>query len=204
MADSAETPRSGERYVTIPARARDEIGELAFYLDQVRQNLLTVHAHVTASSHSMPGVLRDLKEIVRMTESATVSVLEQTEALLEEGQTLSALIGRAQAAASSQLLPPEVAGSLAEVQSLVDRSNDRVLSIMNALEFQDLTSQKIQRAFEILEEVGVRVGKIHGLVSLGEERDGPAPDDAPSNAPAAADDKSAQDLADEILSRFKG
>ena len=75
-------------FTTIPIRARDQIGELAFYLEQVRQNLLTVN-DLSGSSRTVPSVLRDLKDIVRMTEAATVRVLEEAEALLDEGQACS-------------------------------------------------------------------------------------------------------------------
>ena len=63
---------------------------------------------------------------------------------------------------------PEAA-PLAEVQALVERGNGRLMAIMSALAFQDLTAQKIQRAFEVLEEVNIRLGKIHHLVSFGAE-----------------------------------
>jgi chemotaxis regulatin CheY-phosphate phosphatase CheZ len=187
--------------VSIPARAREEIGQLSAFLERVRANLLQVNVHVQGSSETVPRVLNELKDIVQMTEAATLRVLEETEALLEEGQTLSGLVGQAQQAASDGALP-EVSGPLSEVQGLVDRGNDRVMAIMSALEFQDLTTQKIQRAFEVLEEVANRLGKIHQLVSLGQET---APDVVVAAAPEARrEGKSGQDLADEILSRFRG
>lgn len=189
------------RFVAIPLRARDEIGELAFYLGQVRQNLLEVNAHLTGSSRTMPRVLHDLKEIVQMTEQATVRVLEEAEALLEEGQALSGLIAEAQRAGGGQA-GSDITRPLSEVQGLVERGNDRVLAIMSALEFQDLTSQKIQRAFEVLEEVATRLGKIHALVSLGEEVQ-PASGEPHREESVRSDGKSAQDLADEILLRFR-
>lgn len=186
-------------FTTIPIRARDEIGELAFYLEKVRRNLLTVNGHLTGSSRTMPGVLRDLKDIVRMTEAATVRVLEEAEALLDEGQACSSLIAQAQRASADREAPE--AAPLAEVQALVERGNGRVMAIMSALEFQDLTSQKIQRAFEVLEEVSIRLGKIHRLVSFGEEAPTPIP--VPVEEPEPADEKSGQDLADELLQRFE-
>lgn len=185
-------------FATIPVRARDQIGELAFYLDQVRQNLLTVGSHVTGSSRTMPSVLRDLKDIVRMTETATVRVLEEAEALLDEGQACSALIAQVRLAVGERGRPG--IGPLDEVQDLVERANDRVMSIMSALEFQDLTAQKIQRAFEVLEEVSTRLGAIHRLVSTGAE----APPEVPADEPGGSDENSGQDLADEILQRFQG
>ena len=50
---------------------------------------------------------------------------------------------------------------------------------------QDLTAQKIQRAFEVLEEVNIRLGKIHHLVSFGAEA--PPPTQAPADEPGPAD-----------------
>ena len=185
-------------FTTIPIRARDQIGELAFYLEQVRQNLLTVN-DLSGSSRTVPSVLRDLKDIVRMTEAATVRVLEEAEALLDEGQACSALIAQAQRASADRDAPE--AAPLAEVQALVERGNGRLMAIMSALAFQDLTAQKIQRAFEVLEEVNIRLGKIHHLVSFGAEA--PPPVQVPVDEPEPADGQSGQDLADEILRRFE-
>jgi chemotaxis regulatin CheY-phosphate phosphatase CheZ len=198
---AASAPDSGhDRFVSIPARTRDEIGELAFYLEQVRKNLLTVNQHLAGSSRTMPSVLRDLKEIVKMTERATVQVLDETESMLEEAQSLSNLIAEAQRAAGGDA-PPEISGILSQVQDLVDRGNNRVMTIMSALEFQDLISQKMKRAFEVLEEVTSRLGKIHEVVSLGQEVDAPSHDGHPAE-PAAAG-AGGQDLADEILLSFE-
>jgi chemotaxis regulatin CheY-phosphate phosphatase CheZ len=189
-----------DRFVSIPARTRDEIGELAFYLEQVRKNLLTVNQHLAGSSRTMPSVLRDLREIVQMTERATVQVLDETESMLEEAQALSNLIAEAQRAAGGHA-PPEISRVLGEVQDLVDRGNNRVMTIMGALEFQDLISQKMKRAFEVLEEVTSRLGKIHEVVSLGQEVEGPA-HEAHAAEPAAGA-AGGQDLADEILLSFE-
>lgn len=186
-------------FTTIPILARDQIGELAFYLEHVRQNLLTVN-DLSGDSRTVPSVLVDLKDIVRMTEAATVRVLEETEALLDEGQACSALIAQAQRASADPEGPE--AAPLAEVQALVERGNGRLMAIMSALAFQDLTAQKIQRAFEVLEEVNIRLGKIHHLVSFGAEA--PPPVEVPADGPEPADGKSGQDLADEILRRFEG
>ena len=163
----------------------------------MRQNLLTVN-DLTGNSRTVPGVLLDLKDIVRMTEAATVRVLEEVEALLDEGQACSLLIGQAQGASTDRDAPG--AAPLAEVQALVERGNGRLMAIMSALAFQDLTAQKIQRAFEVLEEVNIRLGKIHHLVSFGADEPLPEP---PVAEPEPADGQSGQDLADEILRRFE-
>jgi len=212
MADSTDgrvvtgpaEPAPDARYITVPASARDAIADLAFYLDHVRQNLLEVNTQLTGSSRTVPGVLRELRDIVQMTERATVRVLEETEALLDEGRLVSTLLvqAREEAGRSGDDGGPRVGAPLAEIQALIERGNQRSLAIMAALEFQDLTSQKIQRAFEVLEEVGARLVKIRSLMALREEA---VPEAEPSRVVEAgpSDDKSGQDLADEILQRFR-
>ena len=202
MSDMAGPNEPREGFVSVPVRARDEIGELAYYLEQVRRNLLEVNAHVTGSSQTMPAVLHHLRDIVQMTETATLQVLEQTEALLEESQAVLGLIAGACRAAQGDGAAT-IGSALGAMQALVQKSNDRAMAIMSALEFQDLTSQKIQRAFEVLEEVSTRLQKIHGLVTPGQEGQA-APAPIPAASPVEAESKSGQDLADELLMQLRG
>jgi chemotaxis regulatin CheY-phosphate phosphatase CheZ len=212
MADSSEgqgftgagAPPPDPRFIMVPASAREAIGDLAFYLDQVRQNLLEVNVHLTGSSQTVPDVLHELRDIVQMTERATVRVLEETEALVDESRVVSRLLvkAREEMGRSGEDGGPRLGAPLVEIEALIERGNRRAMDIMAALEFQDLTSQKIQRAFDVLEEVGSRLTKIRHLMALGE----PAVPEAEPLRVAEADrpdDKSGQDLADEILQRFR-
>jgi chemotaxis regulatin CheY-phosphate phosphatase CheZ len=183
--------------ITIPARAREEIGELAFYLEQTLRHLREVHDHVRGTSTTMPGVLHELRDIVAMTETATVKVLEETEALVDEGRVAATLLAGAHGDSDAGNADA-VRTALTQVEQLVQRSNDRAMAIMAALEFQDLTSQKVQRAFGVLEEALGRLGKIQALLEVGGT---PAPAET-SPVPAGVAGQSAQDLADEILQGF--
>lgn len=191
---------SPERFITVPARARDEIGELTYYLEHTLRSLREVNDHLRGSSRTMPGVLHELRDIVQMTEAATVRVLEETEALVDEGRAVAALIEEARREALAGALD-HVAEPLAKMQVLVERANGRAMAIMSALEFQDLTSQKVQRTFGVLEEVVTRLAKIQVLVDLGEEVSGAVEPELPA-APPPPDGKSGQDLADELLLGF--
>ena len=189
-----------DRLITIPARAREEIGELAYYLEQTLRNLREVNDQVRGTSSTMPGVMHELRDIVAMTETATVKVLEETEALVEEGRLAATLLATAHGAADGGDTEG-VRAALTQVEQLVERGNDRAMAIMAALEFQDLTSQKVQRAFRVLEEALGRLAKIQTLVDMGESA-AVLPEAAQPEAPAQG--QSAQDLADEILQGFSG
>ena len=186
-------------FILVPAVARDEIGQLTFYLEQGLRSLRDIAEHVRGSSGNMPSVLDDLKEVVKMTEAATVRVLEETEALVDDARAAAKLLAevtsQARAAGVEILTEP-----MNEVETLVERSQARAMSIMSALEFQDLTTQKVQRTFNVLEEVLLRLGKIRRLVDNG---DHPLAPPRAASAPAP-DGASAQSLADEILMNFAG
>ncbi len=81
-----------ERFIAVPARARDEIGELTDYLEQGLRNIRDITEHLRGSSHTMPSVLDDLRDVMRITEAATVRVLDETEALVDDGHAAVRLI----------------------------------------------------------------------------------------------------------------
>jgi chemotaxis regulatin CheY-phosphate phosphatase CheZ len=185
------------QFITIPAAAREELGQLVFYLGQALMSLHEVNAQVQGSAEPMPRVLNDLREIVTMTEVATVKVLAETEALVAEGQAAAALIDEARRQAADAGLA-EILGRLS---TLLATSNKRATTIMAALEFQDLTAQKIQRADTILEDIQGRLEKVQALVDTGlpvesEPRKEPRPIDV------NLDSATAQAVADQLVSRF--
>jgi chemotaxis regulatin CheY-phosphate phosphatase CheZ len=186
------------RLITVPARAREEIGELAFYLEQGLRSLRDITEHLRGSSDTVPSVLDDLRAVMRMTEAATMRVLDETEALVDDGHAAARLLADVHAkvgATHSGVL----AAPMRELGVLVDRSNSRAMEIMAALEFQDVSNQKVQRTFAVLEEVLVRLAKIQRLVDTGDDALVPA---SPTGRPVAHDSKAGQRLADELTLHF--
>jgi chemotaxis regulatin CheY-phosphate phosphatase CheZ len=190
------------RFITVPARARDEIGKLTDYLEEGLRNIRDITEHLRGSSHTMPSVLDDLRDVMRITEAATVRVLDETEALVDDGHAAVRLLAdlheKAGAAEARAMAEP-----MRELGVLVERSNSRAMEIMSALEFQDLTSQKVRRTFRVLEEVLRRLAKIQCLVETGTDEPVAAPPaPAPPPRPVAHEGKTGQRLADELILHF--
>ena len=192
------TQNGTEPYIAVPARARTEVVRLTEYLDLAVKNLLEANVHVRDTSSTVPGVLNDLRDVVRMTESATVKVLEETEALMDERRAAAELVAGALREAESGGAPA-VAAPLRELDAMLQRLNDRLLAIFSALEFQDLTAQRVQRAFKVLEEVAERMVTIQTLIDVGQEVAPPAR----LEEPLPTEGKSGQDLVDELLAGFR-
>lgn len=185
-----------ERFITVPARAREELGQLTHYLEQGLRNIRDITEHLRGSGGSMPSVLDDLRDVVRITEAATERMLDETEALVDDGRAASRLLADVRREAGTA--DEAIAEPMRALGVLIDRSNDRAMEIMSALEFQDLTSQKVQRTFRVLEEVLVRLGKIQRLVDTGAD----APVAVAPPAPRAHEGKTGQRLADELTLHF--
>jgi methyl-accepting chemotaxis protein len=182
--------------IVVPARAREELGHLSYYLEQMVHHLRAVSDHLQGSSRKVPGVLRELRSVAELTESATVRVLDECEALVADGDRLCAILGETEGTT-----PPADVEALARARALASAVSQRALNIMTALEFQDLTAQKLQRAFEVLEEVATRLGKIRALVDAGP---GPEAGGEPAGGGRPGPgDKTGQALADELLERFQ-
>ena len=183
-----------EPFIQVPARTREEIDGLTSYLEQGIRSLRHITEHLRGNADTTPSVLDDLRDVMRMTEVATERVLDETEALVDDGRTAAQLLVEACQGAGDAMVEP-----MQKLAVLIERSNDRAMAIMSALEFQDLTAQKVQRTFGVLEEVLVRLTKIQRLVDTAD-----ATPDAPPRAAIAApqDGKSAQRLADELLLHY--
>jgi chemotaxis regulatin CheY-phosphate phosphatase CheZ len=186
-------------FIRVPAQARLQIGELTSYLEHALQTLQEVDGHLRDSSQTVPDVLHVLHDINRMAEVAVVQVLDQSEALVEDGRIAARLLSEARSAANPS---SPLAAQLAEVEAVMARSNERAMTIMLALEFQDLSSQKVQQAFKVLESVVERVRTIQNLVFGERMVEPPAPSGARTEAEAPSSTMSAQDLADELLRGF--
>jgi len=188
---------SDERFIRVPAAAREEIGQLTQFLEQGLRNLRDITEHLRGGGGARPSVLDDLRDVVRITEAAAERMLDETEALVDDGREASRLL--ADVRRRTDAAGETIAEPLRELGALIDRSNDRAMEIMSALEFQDLTSQKVQRTFGVLEEVLVRVGKIQRLVDAGAEPLAMLP---PASDGPAPDAKAGQRLADELMLHF--
>jgi chemotaxis regulatin CheY-phosphate phosphatase CheZ len=200
MTERPYDPAARERFITVPARARDEIGQLTFYLEQSLNNLRNVREHVREGSGAMPNVLDDLTDVMRMTEAATVRMLDETEALVDDGRAAARLLADAQDQARAAGVGT-LAAPMRDATTLIQRSSARAMAIMSALEFHDVATQKVTRTFGMLEEVLLRLAEIHRLVNGGDEM--PPPPAAPTRRSWTVDDaKTAQFLADELLLNF--
>ena len=193
---------------TVNIRARGVIGELAFYINHTLKNLQRLDPTVKGSSREIPKVAQHLTEIIRTTEEATNRVLEESEHLVEEQTKVDQGLSRVRELIlhlASGAPRTELLGSLEEAREVHRRSQGRAMDIMSAMEFQDLTTQKIQKLIALVAEVESRLLQLLVMFRL-EETVSPDGVTDPILATCAQNEEALcdQDLVDQLLHEFKG
>jgi chemotaxis protein CheZ len=162
---------------------------------------------VRGSSVEIPKVAKHLAEIIQTTEDATNRVLEQTEHLIDEQVRVEQGLSRAAEMlrhAPGGTVVVECQKGLEEVKELQRRSQSRAMDIMSAMEFQDLTTQKIQKLIGLVAEVEERLLQLLVLFRIEEAAEaGQAPDPIIETLAQKESPLCDQDLVDQLLHDFQ-
>ncbi|PLX65989.1 MAG: hypothetical protein C0602_12710 [Denitrovibrio sp.] len=79
---------------------------------------------------------------------------------------------------------------IVKLEQELEQADSSGFKILHALEFQDITEQKLQKVISAVRDMGGRLGAILGFIKLKQEKD-----------PASVDDASQDDI-DKLLSDF--
>ncbi len=207
LLSAARGMTEGNFFRIVNIKARGAIGELAAYINQTLQNLQHLDPTVKGTSREIPKVAKHLAEIIQTTEDATNRVLEQTEHLIEEQVRVEQGLSRAAERlrhSPNGLLFAECLRGLEELKEIQRRSQGRAMDIMAAMEFQDLTTQKIQKMITLVADVEDRLLQLLVLFRIEEaveSRKGPDPilETCAQKESALCD----QDLVDQLLGEFQ-
>ncbi|HSB69909.1 MAG TPA: protein phosphatase CheZ [Candidatus Methylomirabilis sp.] len=197
----------GNFHHTVNIHARGVIGELAAYINRTLQNLRSLDPTVKGSSREIPKVAQHLAEIIQTTEDATNRVLEQAEHLLEEQTKMEQ--GLSRAAEMLHHIPGSPAREaclkvLEETKAVQRQSQGRAMDIMSAMEFQDLTTQKIQKLIALVARVESRLLQLLVMFRIEEAAGGGGGSD-PILESCARDESALcdQNLVDQLLGEFR-
>lgn len=207
LLSAARAMAEGNFHRTVNIKARGIVGELAAYINQTLRNLQSLDPTVKDSQREIPKVAQHLAEIIQTTEEATNRVLEEAEHLVDEQMKVEQQLSRV--GEMLHLLPKgarltEVLHYLDDTKGIQRRSQGRAMDIMAAMEFQDLTTQKIQKLIGLVAEVESRLLKL--LVMFRIEGMATESGDTDPILETCAKDESAlcdQSLVDQLLKDFQ-
>ena len=135
-----------------------EITELTRSINEIINNFKQLKNPILESQEKVPEATNKLDRISEQTEAATSRMLDLIENIsLREEEIIKGLNE------IRELLPEGSEKINTLVESLVERANvnlNDAFTIMNALQFQDITSQQMNHAASMLEEVEGKLNQI--------------------------------------------
>jgi chemotaxis protein CheZ len=131
--------------------AKGMIGELAFYINQTLKNLRRLDENLGVGVQETPRALSEVQVIIDQTEKATLRVLDQSESILEQSQGLRDDLEILQ---KKQNIDKHL---LQSMEGRLARMEQNAYELINSMEFQDITQQKIISITHCLENLEKRL-----------------------------------------------
>ena len=157
----------------LQAKLQKEIGELASSINAIVKNFRELNSPLTESREKVPVATQQLDKITEQTEAATHQMLDTVEQILNRQEEVIDGLGKVK-----EYIDNQDSTEMSDlVNNLVEKSNTTLndtYTIMDALQFQDITSQQINHAASLLEDIETKLSKIVGVLGGGEKQEGQA------------------------------
>lgn len=175
--------------IDIGVNIKSEIKELLDLISETKRRVDEIGPSLATSNEHIPNVLSTLESVTETTEDATLSLMENADGLnnyyqefIEEINDLEDLIYKKDQAA--------ILKKIVKLESDLDQADNMGFNILHALEFQDITEQKLHKVIDAVRDIGGRLGALLGFIKLKSEQD-----------PTIVDDASQDDI-DKLLADF--
>jgi chemotaxis regulatin CheY-phosphate phosphatase CheZ len=187
---------------------RDELRGLRQSINSMLVQFQRLHSPIRESQEKMPVASQQLQKITAETEAATNRVLDMAEAITGRESTLitklSALHDQA-VRLGAAALDEEISAC----RALSEQNRNDTFAIMEALQFQDITSQQINHTMDLLQDIESRLGSLLEVVEVDQELS-PPPDKPEVKKQTAYDpnaqftlDQTGQKDVDSVINSFR-
>ena len=178
----------GEK-VDLGISIKQEVSELLRLILDTKGRVDEIEPTLITSKEQLPNLVRSLENVTESTEEATMGLMEAADGLtghyqefLNEIEDLEDLMYKKDQTA--------ILKKLEKLENSAEMADTMGMSILHALEFQDITEQKLNKVINAVREIGGRLGAILGFIKLKQEVD-----------PTTVEDASQDDI-DKLLAEF--
>jgi methyl-accepting chemotaxis protein len=125
-----------------------ELGQLAAYIETLRQNLKSLSPRVTSSIHLIPKAGQGIAEISQQAEMGVNSILGLVDEMCADQEAVVEMFERVEQGDISAL-------NVQTLREIADKTKTSLMSLMSFLSFQDVVRQhaeKVQAMIDAVEE----------------------------------------------------
>lgn len=155
----------------IDTNIKGEIGELLRLIMETKRKVDEIDPLLEKSQENLPNVTSMLEGVNDDTERATINLMEASDSMADFYKSFTADITELKKLANKEhekefmALYSKIVGNLSEAESLG-------FKILESLEFQDITEQKLRKVIKSIEDMGSRLGSIVGFLQVNDNKAG--------------------------------
>ncbi len=154
----------------ISAKIRSELEKLTGSIDLMMENIRKMEHPILESRERLPEANQQLDKVSAQTEEATHRMLDMVEQIIDHQEKIVAFSQEVATflKKSRSKKRDEMQDKVKRVNEMASTSQSNAFLIMDALQFQDITSQQMHHASSLLEDIE---RKLHALLRVfeGEE-----------------------------------
>lgn len=160
---------SGVEPESLDINIKGEIGELLRLIIETKAKVDEINPVLQVSQETFPTVTSVLEDVNSTTEAATINLMEASDRMsqfyksfIADIKHLKTLAGRDREKLFFELYE-KICGNLSNAEELG-------FKILEALEFQDITEQKLRKVIKSIEDMGARIGTIVGFLQVNQAK----------------------------------
>ncbi|MEA2030411.1 MAG: protein phosphatase CheZ [candidate division Zixibacteria bacterium] len=149
-------------------KMQSEVIALASSINEVVGKFKELHSPLTESREKVPKATEQLDKISEQTEVAASQMLDKVEGITQrEDDVIQGLNGIKEKVASGNLT--EIVPMIDTLIEKANTTSEDAYIIMDALQFQDITTQQMNHAASLLEDIEERLHSIVGVIQGSKE-----------------------------------
>ncbi|MHB9030965.1 MAG: protein phosphatase CheZ, partial [Candidatus Latescibacterota bacterium] len=156
--------RAIKGYFDTTKKYMPQIAKLVFFIEEIIPLLQTIHSSLHQSTELIPSATEKLDKVTSATEMATTEVMDIVDNVISRLNSMSSNLDSIEKNAGNPDAAVPLNAKIAEIRSQINGSQDDLFSLMNALQFQDITTQQINSIGSVIESVYGKLSELlHGF-----------------------------------------
>lgn len=148
---------------SLQQKIQNEIGELAASINEMVKKFMELHSPLRESREKVPQATEQLDKISEQTEAATHQMLDRVETIVQSVEDSKKGLDDIKTCVRDQRPDDIIELADALIEKAEVTCND-AYTIMDTLQFQDITAQQMNHAAALLEEIELKLRQIMGAL----------------------------------------
>lgn len=137
-----------------------QIAKLVFFIEEVIPLFDAIHKNLHQSSELLPSASLKLDKVTSATEMATTEVMDIVDNVIARLNTIGERLTEMDQKLGKEMAYEAAKAKLRKIHEEVDGTQDDLFSIMNALQFQDITTQQINSVASDFDKIQTKIAEL--------------------------------------------